>query len=102
VDVIKELYLVGMGATTGLVTAAACGHLVLWLGVGVALGAVWSGADRRVPGRCSGSVRRIFSENIKVFCFFSSEKKAFLLGITTHPRAAASSPSLWHSSRMSM
>jgi hypothetical protein len=47
VDVIEKLYVVGMGAMTGLVTASACGHLALWLCVGLAVGLVWSGAWRR-------------------------------------------------------
>ncbi len=48
-DVIEKLYVVGMGAMTGLVAASACGHLTLWLGVGLVVGLVWSGAWRRAP-----------------------------------------------------
>jgi hypothetical protein len=97
-DVSEKLYLVGMGALTGLVTAAACGHLLLWLCVGTAVGAVWSGAVRHVIkgskafffekknqktfGPRSVSIRTIFARKIKVFCFFSSEKKAFLFAVT--------------------
>ncbi len=42
----RTVYLVAMGALVGLVTASVCGHAVLWLGVGLAVGVVWSGALR--------------------------------------------------------
>ncbi len=46
----KKVYLVGMGAFVGLMTAFVCGHALLWLGVGAAVGVVWSGAWREVFG----------------------------------------------------
>jgi len=103
VDVIEKLYLVGMGAMTGLVAAAACGHLVLWVGVGMAVGLVWSKArpeeskmffseekNQKTLNSLvlshSPAISRIYpwAPEAKVFCFFSSEKKAFLFGVAAH------------------
>jgi len=102
-DVIGKLYLVGMGAVTGLLTAAACGHVVLWVSVGMAVGFVWSKAqpeeskmffsEEKNQKTFDSSVlfhspakSRIYQwvPETKVFCFFSSEKKTLLFGVAAH------------------
>jgi hypothetical protein len=39
---LRHAYLTSMGAMAGAITAMACGHTALWLGVGVVVGLAWS------------------------------------------------------------
>jgi len=39
---VRQIYLTLMGAAIGAVAAAACGHAALWVGIGIALGLIWS------------------------------------------------------------
>ncbi len=51
---LRPIYLTAMGACVGALTAAACGHAALWIGIGLALGLAWDHATRRASAPVGG------------------------------------------------